>query len=538
MYTLRSAFCSLSIIGRTPSAMMITPTPRAMSPQDIVRIYVPPAPPEESPISIASTNTQPQRRNLSASNQSLTTSATNRPPTQLNGSRDHLYHTHRQSVASPTPSNASTKPTPLAENGDATPRRRSLYRSEEELNSLMLQMYSQFDPTKSTSSSRRGSLSRKSPSSLVLHDEHARLMMECSHIPAGTRRRSSSEHLANAFHVSTENVSSGLRHAMSPERKVLMTSFEELAQKRERMVKNDTLRMSQESLSRGIRAAASASQYVSESNIEYRPLRRPSLSKNGEGVHIVHSGTTSDVIDAYPTTVKPYSRYFGGNVNDEDVEDDDDYRNRSKSSDGSSSSPNSKSVVSTPVNESIPLLVEKLRIDEYDDHASASMYSSHPAHKSRIPQMASPPSIHSQKNTYTSPPASLSKQSKIPLFHKAPSPTDDHSFDEPPVSPRFHSSTPKRQRQQVPPLVDQRRQIPPPSTGSFADLDSRIAAPLGGVYQFTRNNSGHQSSRTSASSSISGASASSSTNRSIESGLRKPTDMNKIRIKINQNQRN
>lgn len=43
-FVYRSAYCSLSVVGRQTS---LTPTPRAISPQDIVRIYVPPAPPEE-----------------------------------------------------------------------------------------------------------------------------------------------------------------------------------------------------------------------------------------------------------------------------------------------------------------------------------------------------------------------------------------------------------------------------------------------------------------------------------------------------------
>lgn len=529
--------------------MMITPTPRAMSPQDIVRIYVPPAPPEEIPTSITSTanpqqQQQSQRRSLSASNQSLSSSInTNRHASQLNGSRDHLHNNQRRSIVSPTPSKSTT--TSTAENGDATPRRRSLHRSEEELSSLMLQMYSQFDPSKSTSSSRRGSLSRKSPSSLMLHEEHNRLMMECSHIPPGTRRRSSSEQLNNTFTISTDNVSiSSLRQGMSPERKRLMTSFEELAAKRDRMVKSDIMRTSQDSLSRGLRG----SQYTSESNIEYQPLRRSSLSRNGDSVHVVHGGGASDdVIDAYPTTVKPYSRYYSGNVNDDYEDEEDDYRNRSKSSDGSSSSPNSKSVVSTPVNESIPLISEKLRIEEYGDQSS--IYSTQ--HKSRIPQIASPPSSYSRKSSFTSTsnsnssPSSISKTSKIPLFHKPPSPTEDMDFEEPVVSPhRIQSSTThqKRQRQQIPQLVDQRRQIPPPSSGTFADLDSRIAAPLGGVYQFTRTNSSQQQQQRGSPAGGSGlmpAAGSTANNRpSIESGLRKPTDMNKIRIKINQNQRN
>lgn len=295
---------------------------------------------------------------------------------------------------------------------------------------------------------------------------------------------------------------------------------------------------------------------MSESNIEYQPLRRTSLPKNGESVHVVH-GAKDQVIDAYPTTVKPYSRYYTGNVNngDEDDEDDedDDYRNRSS---GSSSSPNSKSVVSTPVNESVPPMAEKLRIEEYGDHSYSTQ--SNNTQRSRIPQIASPPSSYSRKSSFTSnsSQSSMSKTSKIPtLFQKASSPTDEPDFDEQPVSPRFHSTPTKRQRQQIPPLIDQRRQIPPPSSGSFADLDSRIAAPLGGVYQFTRNTNSipkqqhhhhHQGSSAgsggnglmSASAGPTTTTTSSSTNRSIESGLRKPTDMNKIRIKINQNQRN
>lgn len=134
--------------------MMITPTPRAMSPHDIVRIYVPPAPPEErKPVP---TNTSPTKNAMKKSISGSRTSLTSLDKT--NGTADG-YASNRNSIIS----------------GEVTPiRRRSLYRSEEEL-------VNHFGGTKSTSSSRRGSLGRKSPS-IALESN----LMGCSHMAGAT----------------------------------------------------------------------------------------------------------------------------------------------------------------------------------------------------------------------------------------------------------------------------------------------------------------------------------------------------------------
>uniref|UniRef100_A0A1B0CRP3 Rab-GAP TBC domain-containing protein n=1 Tax=Lutzomyia longipalpis TaxID=7200 RepID=A0A1B0CRP3_LUTLO len=280
-----SGFCSLSIVGRTSSAMMITPTPRAISPQDIVRIYVPPAPPEE----------------VNGGNN-----------TTLPGSVTEVSPKKRDSVVS----------------GEVTPIRNSaMYRSDEELVQTLREIE---NGRHSSSSSRRGSMSRKSPSSAL----ESEFVIECSHMKSKER---------------PATVANGQK----------LTSFEELARKEqerrgERVVvgidnrmsrsENSYRRSDDEEFSYSYFSTRvgkeNSSRFASDCNIQYRALpssssiEYKSLHPSADGVH---------------ERLRPL-----GAADDEEEDDDDDERPK-KSSDDSSSSP--KSLLATPVNEMIPLLL-------------------------------------------------------------------------------------------------------------------------------------------------------------------------------------
>lgn len=451
----RSAFCSLSIVGRTPSAMMITPTPRAISPQDIVRIYVPPAPPDEQKqIDARKTTTSPtknaNRKSFGGSRTSLASLE------RTNGSADG-YASKRNSIIS----------------GDATPiRRRSLYRSDEEFSN------NNFGATKSTSSSRRGSLGRKSPS-MTLETN----LMGCSHM---ARRRSSN--LSNKIHMSLENISTISNTAteyISPPPK-RMTSFEELA-KQEKMcstmpmqkidVENrftpDDDNFSVAQFMKVVNSpTATSSKFVSESSIhytgfpspiEYKPLKHRPLSS-------FDATSPSDDVSKLK-----YSRFYSSiDDNDECLADE------KKSSDESSTSPNAKSVLSTPVNEQIPLLSSPLILDRslIDDGIKSP----------RILLSSSSSPSYSNRKMHTS---STTVYSQPLLYHSPQSPDDDVNSI-------------------LGPIEITQRQKSPQSDTMNSEYDERTA--IERSYEFNMN-------------------PKSQTKNSN-------ADMNKIRIKINQNQRN
>lgn len=457
---IRSAFCSLSIVGRTPSAMMITPTPRAISPQDIVRIYVPPAPPDEQ-----KQPQQPVAKKTSPTKSSIKKSTTGGSRTSLtslertNGSVDG-YASNRNSIIS----------------GDATPiRRRSLYRSEEEL-------LNHFDTsTKSTSSSRRGSLGRKSPS-MALES------MGCSHMTAARRRSSD---LSNKMHMSLENISSTSNttteyESRAPKR---MTSFEELAKQNDKMC--SSMRITQSHVEQRFTPdddnfsfgqfgqkigspTAVTSKFVSESSIQlrgysspidYKPLKhRPSSS--------VEASSPSDDVGKLK-----YSRFYSS------IDDDDEgTADEKKSSDESSTSPNVKSVLSTPVNEQIPLLSSPLIV-----------------HKSLIGDGIGRP-VTLSSSTSSSSSTTIITSSTVhsrPIYHSPQSPIDDLNSILGPIE------------------ITQRQKSPtgdPMHSSEFDGQQQQQRVTIERSYEFNHN-------------------PKSQTKNSN-------ADMNKIRIKINQNQRN
>lgn len=517
-----------------------------MSPQDIVRIYVPAAPPDEESPPKAKVNGSPPSKTFSGSTISLRSAGTIRTINgTMNGSRDGLNNSNRNSIISNGGGGGS---------GDVTPVRRSMYRSDEELRFAGIA-----SDQKSTSSSRRGSLSRKSPSSLLSLEN--KLLMECSHIQA-SRRRSSDISNKVKLNISLENVSksNNATELDAKNRKVLMTSFEELANKQDaafnlqRVTAKSTAAASSAALTKNnsftpdddnftMLPAVSSSRYVSESNIEYKPFSTSSGGSIGSNDNDYHhprqrrpsaTGTTTsppantagsptdyDVFSAKDSS-KQYSRFFGGDAHTIDDDFDDDPK---KSSDESSSSPNGKSMVSTPVNESVPLLLASPTspIATYQPYQDRDVENTPNAKFVLNRTYSSSSSNHaSMISSSSSMTKKASRPSRIPLFHKAMSPVDDYSASTvlPPVEvvTSSHNITSSHTHHH-------RRIGSGGSSTGFVDFDSRIAAPLGGAYEFNRNLNQRSttSSVASASSGIAKASA---------------ADLNKIRIKINQNQRN
>lgn len=422
--------------------MLITPTPRAISPQDIVRIYVPAAPPDEQKPAVSKTSPTKNttKKHIGGSRTSLASLE------KTNGSVDG-YASNRNSIIS----------------GDATPiRRRSLYRSEEEL-------LNHFGASKSTSSSRRGSLGRKSPS-MTLESN----LMGCSHM---ARRRSSD--LSNKINMSLENISTSntaTEYESMPKR---MTSFEELA-------KQDKISLSMQITKGNVDnrftpdddnfsfaqftkitspTTAAPSKYVSESNIQYRgfsspidyrPLKhRPSSS--------VEASSPDDVGKL------KYSRFYSS------IDDDDELNaDEKKSSDESSTSPNAKSILSTPVNEQMPLLSSPLILHKslIDEPVTISSSSNR--------------NIHTSSTTIT--PSSTIVLNRPLLYHSPQSPVDDLNSILGPIE------------------ITQRQKSPQSDTHN-SEFDERS-------YEYNINHNPKSQTKNS------------------------NADMNKIRIKINQNQRN
>lgn len=435
--------------------MMITPTPRAISPHDIIRIYVPPAPPDERKAAVTKTS-----------------------PTKNAAKRSHMSGS-RTSLASLEKTNGSVDGPASNRNsiisGDATPiRRRSIYRSEEEL-------LNHFGAsTKSTSSSRRGSLGRKSPS-MTLESN----LIGCSHM---ARRRSSD--LSNKIHMSLENISTSnttttAYESVLPKR---MTSFEELAKQDKmcssmRLTKGDGVEQrftpdddnfSFAQYTHVHSPTAATSKYVSESNIQFRGFSSPIEYKplKHRPVSSVEASSPADDVGKLK-----YSRFYSS------IDDEDDYTaDEKKSSDESSTSPNAKSILSTPVNEQMPLLPVPLIFNKslIDDGL-----------KSPVPS-----SLSHRSNIHTSSTTITPMHNRPLLYHSPQSPIDDLNSVLGPIE------------------ITQRQKSPPSDAmnTSNGEFDERVA--IERSYEFNMNHNPKSQTKNS------------------------NADMNKIRIKINQNQRN
>lgn len=546
---------------------MITPTlPAAISPHDVVRIYVPPAPPDEvennfkkltqiqsSPTQqSASSKTTPikdRRSNMSASRTSLHSNSelTNGSGGTINGRSNS---SNRNSIIS----------------CEATPVRRSLHRSDEDLMSNFNIELMRHNGQRSTSSSRRGSLSRKSPPAVLETDFG---LMECAHIKArrrsseidcsmGIQLNSSNENLTGRHYTTivdthkSNNSEFGDRISVGFDGKKKMTSFEELAKMdaiNNHMTKSDIQYETSKSYSSTGRhgtltysygnklindgadtTTVHYKQFDGTTDVDYETLNhRPNDTDTSSVKYEMFSSSK----ESANTARTPFNRFYSAD------EDDD----RIKSSDESSSSPNSKSVLNTPVNETVPLLVSsptsaavhshhhhnrKLSIDEddYDDDDDNDAEIS-PTAATPIMSPNSPPTKHPFSPTYTTktfvPNQSSSssssmhekqssvaavRPSRIPLYHAPMSPASDLNSVLPPIE-ISSSHAGNRLRSPMSPSSDY-------GVAGVANFDNRIAVPLGGAYEFNRNRQNSSKSKKSAANS---------------------TDMNKIRIKINQNQR-
>lgn len=670
-----SAFCSLSVVGRTT---MITPTPQSVSPQDIVRIYVPPAPPNEQQIQHSKNtasksitkDSQPNslplsdtcvRTNLTSNNNFSNNNINNNSSNYSNGIK--LSPLNNDKSLSGFQSESNNKNSIINGSGDLTPVHYLFHRSDNELMKSFSESVSGHSlgyisntigaGQHSTSSSRRGSLSRKSPSAMF----DTNILMECSHMLAKRRLSNqsntsitenrmklnvgtSSENLTNLnIDRKDDYPSSTLMQCNLTSNKKIMTSFEQLAASRQAGKEEDEriklLAMEKEkcieieapikpinkrqigyeetaenyspddenysySYYNSYRSAESrqrkspttignTKKFVSESNIQYKSFstttakgdsdieyhalnrRRPNSSGNETSPFqfdpFVLPGNNK------PTSIKEYKRFYSTSVDDDDqqyhsyAETDEEPK---KSSDESSSSPNSKSVLNTPVNETIPLiqssliishkpiysheqpstpsrvllLVSPLKKNLNHQHKTSKSYSvdvNTTYDESIISPIKSPNSSASQipvaqqtktktttpTTTILSPSTSLTRPSRIPLMH-----TNQKIMA--PISPTQYSSSsssplqsPNDLNRILPPIEivsnintnNYNRTVlrSPPSSSSSSSIPT---TPNGTLYEFGKNHLKEIQSNNGGSTAVS--------NR----------DTNTIRIKINQNEKN
>lgn len=487
---------------------MITPTPRAMSPHDIVRIYVPPPPPEEI-----------------QKHQKWQEIKSNKP------SSENLSKLSNKKMFSYETTNDSSKRNSIAGYDGITNRiqKNSIYQSEEELRQITEMVPGNI--LTSSSSSRRGSMTRKSPA--VFEKD----MPECSHLRS--RKNSLSESLnnrigsnlslndSNKVKLSVSGAGTDGENSTSYGMKK-MTSFEELAKSKKlddhkgsnivysidkTKVENGSSSIDRSQIKYSNRSDAR------ESTIRYRTLS-PSGGSDKEFYPNVKTCGNNSSPHEYDTLLEKrknivmgtnksekYNRFFNnGKSFDDETDDDDLYKTINKSSDDSSSSPNSKSVLTTPVNETIPLLYSPVGggvgIDRFNNISSSSRYkfSIEPSN-----QISSP-----TKNRFIV---------KTPFEDSGPESLDSSTF--------FITKN-----------------------GSSNQFDNRISSDLGGNFSFKSNPNTIVSSKGAANSFLSatsrnviGSSSQSSlssitrVSASNTSGSLNDFESNKIRIKINNNQK-
>lgn len=445
--------------------MMITPTPRAITPQDIVRIYVPAASQEE----IEKMNGEKQIFEIN---------------NQFKETNGFIIKTNsnRNSHCS----------------GENTPVRNSLIITDDDIYSDL-----GINGRMSTSSSRRGSMSRKSPA-FVDND----LMVDCTHMRSRKNSSSDTKEDISPNDPNRMKLTIGAKESDEGKKKI-MTSFEELAKKsEERMSRSENygspgkFTSDEEEFTfyhptKSIRLKE-YSKYESDCNIQYKAL---SSSIGSDTEHRSYqrrqnsSGNESSPFESDGTKLT----FFGAE------EEYDNYVSRkNKSSDDSTPSPNSKSIQTTPVNDTVPLLMSSPQNDEklkfkipITSSLSRSYIKESPVDDSYDSyNPSSTGSLHLELKNHSTGPESLdsymlknniqikkSSPSKIPLYQPIKSPTNECAG------------------------------IIQINTTSF-DIGDRMAAPIGGAYEFnSMHKNRNQKSKT-----------------NIES--------NKIRIKINQSQKN
>ncbi|XP_065092647.1 uncharacterized protein LOC135713461 isoform X2 [Ochlerotatus camptorhynchus] len=400
-----SAIGSISVVARSPSTQQ---TPRAMSPQDVVRIYVPPAPPEEL-----------QKSTPHSASTTTVVAATVAKKESFNKATNRYSNGSNYSGAG-TPIVVSRLSNYNDEEEDDSKTRRN---SEIELyqptySSGRFEYGSDYGTTssiqnyaingRSTSSSRRGSMSRKSPAPML----DGEFIIECSHLKG---RKYVPEH--HTSHSSL-NQSGVVRVRNGSENNIhRMTSFEELAKNKylggsnssllkninddyiiRQMVRAKGNRMTKSEIYETVDSSESGSNdryeiyasinsqkiprgHKSDYNIQYKNLSTRGTVTEGNG-HEYNSieykafktrqSSRESGNDISPfdydllldnqldnNALQEYNRFFNNEGDDED-------KLLNKSSDESSTSPppkrqvqyvqNSSTIVNSPSNESVPLL--------------------------------------------------------------------------------------------------------------------------------------------------------------------------------------
>lgn len=404
----RSAYCSLSVLNRPPSsAMRITPTPRAMSPKDIVRIYVPPPPPEElygrpNDLRLSHNNNNNNVSSEGRSPESDCRTVIQRTPTQeLPGSVSTATITS-QSMRSLNQHQWTSREEPLiVPSGgglQTTLRDLALYSSQSSLKG----------GHGSTSSSRRGSMSRKS--SVIVES----LAGDCPHIrvTSGGGGRDSQRHSfgdGGLIHVEYEAILARANQNKPKKEPRIMTSFEKLAQmndtfsfrgdhsegRREVKLQHSddeafsysfqAMRRSGGAVDQGARGNDSqTTKCTSDYNIKYNGggdgEKRP--VGDGHGVDDTREVEAGHELGAKKKNKKQYDRFFTPDESEEDFDEGQfdghelavgkkkrpGHRKEESVNHSSSPSSSSKSLLATPVNETQPLL-------DAEDDATTTQYN-------------------------------------------------------------------------------------------------------------------------------------------------------------------
>lgn len=399
-----SAIGSMSVVARSPSAQLATP--RAMSPQDVVRIYVPPAPPEEMQKSTPHSASTTTVVAATVAKKDSPSKNTNR---YSNGSN---YSSGGTPIVVSRQSNYNDE-----EDEDSKTRRNSEIELYQPYSSGRFEYGSDYGTTssiqnyavngRSTSSSRRGSMSRKSPAPML----DGEFIIECSHLKG---RKYVPEH--HTSHTSLNQASGRVKNG-SENNIHRMTSFEELAKNKylsgsnssllknlnddyiiRQMVRAKGNRLTKSEIYETVDSSESGSNdryeiyasinsqkisrgHKSDYNIQYKHLSPRGVVGDGNS-HEYNSieyktfktrqSSRESGHDNSPfdydlladgrnenSVLQDYNRFF-------DNEDDDEDKLLNKSSDESSTSPpphkqvqyvqKTSSIVNSPSNESVPLL--------------------------------------------------------------------------------------------------------------------------------------------------------------------------------------
>lgn len=433
---------------------MITPTLRAISPQDIVRIYVPPAPPNEQKhyqdlmkMKIPQSTKDSEPNNLYEGNNIQKHLNNNK---KIKGSNETVNTITEKSLHSSQttlwpPKNLSELGSDSNTNsiiygsGDLTPVHCSSNKSDDDLTKHFTDSSPNTNSNNfgyvgisgvASSSSRRGSLSRKSPSAMF----DSNILMECSHMikqrlssqsnsSINFENRDKNQSLSNENDSASNKRSSlSLRLNSNGNSQNRMTSFEQLAASKYKNQSNEKLNDNNDKYSPDDEENYSYSYYKykstesrqrqspttvennrrfgSENNVQYEsnPIRKLSTENNAQKKRRPNSSSNETSLFQYEsysvaasqktTSIKEYKRFYG--TSNEDTCDDE----LKKSSDESSSSPNSKSVLNSP--DTIPLLqssppsyipVAKLKSPVSPTYVGYDSTVESPIKPSRIPVM-------------------------------------------------------------------------------------------------------------------------------------------------------